>query len=318
MGIFTDFLESSSIGGLNHIATGRKYIRLFWILVVLTGFIGAGVLIYQSFESWQESPVKTTIETLPISQITLPKVTVCPPKNTYTDLNYDLMMTENMTLDDDTRNVLMNYAKELLYENLYEEIIKNISMVEENDRYYNWYHGYTKIEIPVDNYYDTGSVEYNVNTAATSGTISTKYFGDKFDADKVETNLHVNIRFDLPYSVKNNQSVTLHFDIEKSLMKDLSSGDDYLEIQMNDINMDFKNISKSYTPPGSVSSWSSPEVSLVREVPLSDVRKQTLNLMPGFKISWYYSGMEVEPWAKFQRNSATAAFIRKDSNESTS
>ena len=136
MGIFTDFLESSSIGGLNHIATGRKYIRLFWILVVLTGFIGAGVLIYQSFESWQESPVKTTIETLPISQITLPKVTVCPPKNTYTNLNYDLMMTENMTLDDDTRNVLMNYAKELLYENLYEEIIKNISMVEENNRYY--------------------------------------------------------------------------------------------------------------------------------------------------------------------------------------
>ena len=120
MGIFTDFLESSSIGGLNHIATGRKYIRLFWILVVLTGFIGAGVLIYQSFESWQESPVKTTIETLPISQITLPKVTVCPPKNTYTDLNYDLMMTENMTLDHETRNELANYANDTL-SNTYED-----------------------------------------------------------------------------------------------------------------------------------------------------------------------------------------------------
>ena len=92
------FLESSSIGGLNQIAAGRRYVRLFWILVVTSGFIGAGYLIYQSFQSWNESPVKTTIESHPIAEITFPKLTVCPPKNTYTDLNYDLMMTENMTL----------------------------------------------------------------------------------------------------------------------------------------------------------------------------------------------------------------------------
>ena len=104
MNNFKDFLESSSIGGLNHIAINRKYVRVFWILVVLTGFIGAGVMIYESFQSWDESPIKTTIETHPIPEITFPKMTVCPPKNTNTDLNYDLMMTENMTLDNETRN----------------------------------------------------------------------------------------------------------------------------------------------------------------------------------------------------------------------
>ena len=97
------FLESSTIHGLSYIAAGRKYVRLFWILVVIGGFSGAGVIIYQSFQSWADSPVTTTIETQPISEITFPKVTVCPPKNTYTDLNYDLMMTENMTVDNDTR-----------------------------------------------------------------------------------------------------------------------------------------------------------------------------------------------------------------------
>ena len=109
------FLESSTIHGLAYISTSnRKLLRLFWSVIITAGFSGAGVLIYDSFLSWAESPVKTTIETHPITDITFPKITVCPPKNTYTDLNYDLMMTENMTLDNDTRTELANYANELL------------------------------------------------------------------------------------------------------------------------------------------------------------------------------------------------------------
>ena len=86
-----NFLESSTIHGLAYIATSRKYVRLFWIVVVIAGFTVAGILIQTSFQSWNDSPVKTTIETHSISKITFPKVTVCPPKNTYTDFNYDLM-----------------------------------------------------------------------------------------------------------------------------------------------------------------------------------------------------------------------------------
>ena len=106
----TTFLESSTIHGLTYIGTGRKCVRLFWIVVVIGGFTGAGVLIYQSLQSWSDSPVKTTIETHPITELTFPKVTVCPPANTYTDLNYDLMMTKNMTLDTDTKIELIFYS----------------------------------------------------------------------------------------------------------------------------------------------------------------------------------------------------------------
>ena len=88
------FFESSTIHGLTYICTTRKYVRLFWILVVLTGFAVAGYLINKSFETWAESPIKTTIETRPMSEIRFPKVTVCPPKNTHTDLNYKLMLAE--------------------------------------------------------------------------------------------------------------------------------------------------------------------------------------------------------------------------------
>ena len=72
--------------------------------MVFIGFSVASFLIYQSFQSWEESPVKTTIETLPIAKITLPKVTVCPPKNTFTNLNYDLLMLKDMALNNDSRN----------------------------------------------------------------------------------------------------------------------------------------------------------------------------------------------------------------------
>ena len=71
----TNFLESSTIHGLAYISNGRKHVRLFWILVVVGGFTGVGVLIYSSFKSWEESPVKTTIETHPITEITFPQ---CP------------------------------------------------------------------------------------------------------------------------------------------------------------------------------------------------------------------------------------------------
>ena len=155
------FLESSTIHGLVYISTSKKrLIRIFWILTVIGGFTGAGVMIYNSFQSWTESPVKTTIETLPITDLTFPKVTVCPPKNTYTDLNYDLIITES--IDNDTRNKLKNFAIEMLYDQLYDNVMTNLSKLQDNDRYYNWYHGFTEIELP---YHGKYNIPYGQSSA---------------------------------------------------------------------------------------------------------------------------------------------------------
>ena len=115
------FLESSTIHGLTYISTTRKFARLFWILVIISGFIVAAFLIKESFNSWSDSPIKTTIETFPISDLKLPKMTVCPPKNTYTDLNYDLMMTENMTLTENMKDEMFKYAFEVINEDSFSE-----------------------------------------------------------------------------------------------------------------------------------------------------------------------------------------------------
>ena len=302
------FLESSTIHGLFYIASTKKYVRLSWILVVIAGFIGAGVLIFQSFDSWEESPVKTTVETVPITDITLPKVTVCPPKNTYTDLNYDLMMTENMTLNDDTRDELTIHALTLLQDHLHAKVVRNIDLIRYDERYYNWYQGLTNIQ-PLPYPYDGFEVYNEMTTRAISGTISTQYFGDKFDAEKVAPKIYymfsvyspVNVSY-VSHSYDYADEVTLHFEIEKLTMKDLKSGMDKFFIYTDFINDDITNLSRSFTPPENYQ-----EVSLQRKVSAEDLRKRKLKLMPGFRVKWFYKGTvemipDVKPVPSFVRN----------------
>ena len=127
-----NFLESSTVHGLSYISTSRGiFVKLFWVGVVAAGFTGAGILTNIALQAWDVSPLKTTIESRPITELTLPKITVCPPKNTYTDLNYDLMMTENMTLDDEERNSLVKNAEELLQDYLLESMMANLSLIQD-------------------------------------------------------------------------------------------------------------------------------------------------------------------------------------------
>ena len=305
------FLESSTIHGLAYIANGKKYVRLLWILVVIAGFTGAGYIIYQSFQSWADGPVKTTIETHPIKEITFPKVTVCPPRNTYTDLNYDLMMAENMTLDNDTRNELVNFAVEMLYDHMHDTLIANLSKLDEKYRYYNWYHGYTQITLP---FHDPEGVKYFVSSATSSGTIFTKYFEEKFDEEKVETDLYYMVSVYPPPSVRSNTNVTLHLEIEKVSLKDLSVGGDGLYLDGLTL-VHTSPVIYNITPPmGGREGFYYME--LGRHVLPEDVRKQKLSWMPGFNLTWHYTGLEVQSEDKYDNTEypSTKAFIRNFSN----
>ena len=118
MSVLTSFLENSSIHGLGFIAQTRAFARVFWVLVVIMGFTLASHLIMTNFDNWAENPVITNMETLPISEVPFPRVTVCPPKNTFTDLNYDLLMTENVTLTEEMRTEMFKYVVEVLIEDI--------------------------------------------------------------------------------------------------------------------------------------------------------------------------------------------------------
>ena len=99
MEVARDFLENSTIHGLFYISKTRGLVRLLWVGIVLAGFSLASILIQQSNSSWASSPITTTIETLPITDIDFPNVTVCPPRNSFTSLNPDLVISRNITFD---------------------------------------------------------------------------------------------------------------------------------------------------------------------------------------------------------------------------
>ena len=117
------FLELSTIHGLSHISTGQKLKRFFWTTVVFCGFFGAAYMIYSSFLNWEQSPISTTIETLPISQITFPNVTVCPPKKLFLDLNVDFQHSQQIILDNDKREKLLELFLDMVQSQSYDEMI---------------------------------------------------------------------------------------------------------------------------------------------------------------------------------------------------
>ena len=307
------FLESSTIHGLTYISTTRKYARLFWFLVVITGFSGASWLIKESFDSWSETPVKTTMETLPISEIKLPKVTVCPPKNTFTDLNYDLMMTENTTLTQKMRDELFKYAVEVINEDSF--TANNWTKLHEEDRFYNWYHGYTEITSPD---YDVKlGLKLKIITAATSGVVTTEHFGEQLMSELIERKLYYLIEVSPPESVKRKKSVTLHFKMEKVSMAGLAkSSKDSVIIPGSDIpDTDQTSVYTNFTPPGEDSRIpffinSRQLMLLTRDVSSEDVEQMKLDVMPGFNFSWWYSGAEVTPDNKYKDNDMSKQFVR--------
>ena len=90
--------------------------------------------------------------------------------------------------------------------------MRNLSKVEDPDRYYNWYYGYTKLLFP---YNEANQRNYVIRTTATSGTIATKYFGDKFNAGKVDISMSTKILVEIPPTVMNKSSTTLLFNLGK-------------------------------------------------------------------------------------------------------
>ena len=81
MKVIKDYLETSSIHGFFFVGDSKHpLIRFFWIATVIAGFVGSYIMISISVRSWTDNQVSTTVQTLPISGVTIPKVTVCPPK----------------------------------------------------------------------------------------------------------------------------------------------------------------------------------------------------------------------------------------------
>ena len=243
----------------------------------LSGFAWAIQMIFESFEDWRQKPILTTIETLPISEITFPNVTVCPPRNLFLNLNHDIMKSEKLDLTSKSRNELIDYSLDVIQEEFYKEVMANLSKLEDPDRFYNWYHGYTSIRYPdydiiVENQRETGRLAYTVKTSATSGNISTNI---------MDGNIFIEIFVYVPISVWGNRSIAMLVNIDKEKDIRMISDPNYEELKELDRTHWSKNISvKSLEQQGYYSYGIEDCVFIIF---LKDEK------LPAFRFSWNYN-----------------------------
>ena len=311
MEVVWTYIQNASISGLNHIRESTtKLAKLFWITIVLMGFLISIVMIHESFIEWSNNPVLTTVETRPISEIKLPKVTVCPPKNTFTDLNYDLIkVAEKVTLTDDKRKEIFYELVEIIEED--DSFIDNMYQINEENRFYNWYHRYTLMYHPKEDksefiYSDNNDVKVQqIYTYATSGVITSKHYGKPFQPENLETNFRYEFYLFAPENTLSNSNytnVTVHTKIEwEPIMIKLgreSWDDAYL--QGAGMLEKFKPFASASLFPNDLTDWedwSTNEFQWTAEISRKLSLEEMSNLkndlevekMPGFRFSWWYS-----------------------------
>ena len=150
--------------------------KALWALATLMGFMAAGYIIYDSFNDWAESPTVTSMETLPISEVPFPEVTVCPPLGSNTALNYDLMTADNITIDNETRNELVKLAYFSFLEPYHNKYVEDNKFYEDKD-IENLNKGLGKLSQPYTDQF--GYWIYRTEFCATIGNIITPYFGGR-------------------------------------------------------------------------------------------------------------------------------------------
>ena len=237
MEIVKEYLSNSTIHGLSYIASTKGLTQTVWLCVVSVCVAYAGISIGQSFESWSKNKITTTIETLPITEVPFPKVTVCPPKNTFTNLNYDLMTTENITLNNSTQNAMVeDFIKKVMeWKSSKDEMYNFIE--EDNER--NMYLGLSVAKVIDDS--GAPSSKPFIETSAINGAISTPKFDmynsalegfhislvyDQFNLTnsnlelnvKIEHNLHHSqtLAIDLETQNMNTNPFTVRYSIQQS------------------------------------------------------------------------------------------------------
>ena len=216
--MFKSFLENSSIHGLGFIARNKAFAQVFWVTVVISGFSVASQIIMLSFENWAANPVTTTMETLPIAEAPFPRVTVCPPKNTFTNLNYDLVFASNISISKDKRNSFIQklFLRALDYE--YKEASK--LYLEESNRFRHWYNGFTMNNHPFDS-----TFRQTINTSSLSGAVSTPLFSKRFDISAFQNPLERSFEYDIEIDISPLSEVIgplfLNLEIESDLWEGL-------------------------------------------------------------------------------------------------
>ena len=76
----SSYFRETTVHGFRYVAEGENLCeKLFWIILIIVGFIISSCIIWKSFSDWQDTPLQTTIDkvSMPIEDLPQPAITVC-------------------------------------------------------------------------------------------------------------------------------------------------------------------------------------------------------------------------------------------------
>ena len=217
------------------------------------------------------------------------------------------MMAENMTLDNETRKELIKTALGSLdYEN-YKKVFQNVSLIHEENRFFNWYNGFSKISLPkFTSSYGPSYLKTNLETVSTSGVIMSRGFGEIYDPKNVlqgQDSDIILITPNLTNSKEDNVTLLIKIEVEKlNIIEDGFNSVERLKFNSLDVK-DKKETTLTLSLPA--------QYKLHHYYSLSDINWKDLMMekMPGFRMSFRYS-IDVVPERKFFNLDANNAFNR--------
>ena len=70
--------------------------------------------------------------------------------------------------------------------------MKNLSIIEEEERFWNWYQGYSNFYLPYEDLGNGNKYTYMIKSYLTSASYKTQFFGNAFDPEKVKHTVIMN------------------------------------------------------------------------------------------------------------------------------
>ena len=232
-----------------------------------------------------------------IKRLLFTRVSICPPADTSTNLNKDLVNAENVTLDKEVRGNLVKLAAKWIEDNEAAEIFEELESLKIENHWRNWYLGYTEVRLP---YTDYGARTHKIHTTAVPGSLSSPLFGQVFTEESFHQKMTTELFIYLPGNITGNLSMVTMIEIDT---KESFGGTDLIRRYGPEY--------KLYRYTERINeSWYQPiaetyNVYYKRDIGKASIADWRTKRMTGFSASWYLQNMtghrvSIQPWDKFR------------------
>ena len=172
---------------------------------------------------------------------------------------------------------LTSFIHEVVNNHSYMDVWRKLN---EDNRYFNWYRGYTRMTPP--EYHSYLGDLYYIDSSALSGVVTTEHFGEQFRQDIVQKKIYYEVIINPPDNFLLDENITLHLKLQMVAMA--GHGIETMHIMPDLYNLEPTDVYLKVSPPVTHT------FQFQRDILSEDLSQVRMDIMPGFKISWHYTG----------------------------